>query len=1248
MPWNLNLGDASWLWPWPGAAKDNQPKTGEKRPRSDDDQRDPKRQNKGPDQEVAKDKFARVRAFYRKPKPSQVAQRDRELTRRARKRWEVDIDPGKKHFTDRYNSFQSLLDSETMTLDKILNTIFSPQERQLLIPANRQLRPRVAEIQKQNQQTYLALLNSRRFKAWTSEHEPDLALKLTLAYFGLPVEPLSADTYYQLRDGVSDDDDEELPALMPAKRNLRFANKYSTQMYGRDAMRKPDRDLERYYHFDELKAGPSYSRFDNLQDNLSPPLGLRGGGDDDDEDEDDDDDEDDLDVLRDSLARRVRFLKNSDMPLYGYQGKVWFQLDSFASIIDAVDRLLGLDNRAGVTYTLRIRDRNKPRDPWEKKTISCKGVGNFSADFTLWGWALKHLAKSSNKMDKILFVSGPSDPEPSHWEPKDEHRVLKLSLEWKQLPEANRQDVAYIRMPEKRIVPNIHFTNQYGPWMEHACRVLAAGRIPHRPGRPAIPDAFITLKDTSTPLGTYGGLGFLPQLWGEMVESWKENAKKTVVLEAISASWLSNRFWIFVPGSSHPSARDFHIAHDTLDGESASVSVASSILSAVHLSLSQDSISKLKEIEVHLPGDEILAGLEGETTLVIPVSAAEVTKKSQHQAAEDVTARLLEWKAWLLGKKAFFPAKNGLQMFPQFISLRPVFTDNTIRDKISGSATRWEPLACTLAEFRATVEELCTGKKSKPGRATSSITIEQTGIGPDGGREPLEEGNPSFVIGSQVDEAGWRHICNFIVVPDVVVSMRKPQDEPIIFGSLVQQPFGYRDIYQTPFKELYKDLKEDEYPAATHYYDWQMWEQNPSGSTKLRTLPPGEDKALPHAIESNPTPGFQEDFEVPKERPQKKSTQVPFAETPSYKPRTDVKVRLVDPKPDFMRDKSLTDLQKSIKMREYSYDHPLNVQMTKAVPVHAPPEDKILRVGGTNTPLVSLAVLTPSETRWHQRAYLNLRNILLNRNQACPFPGCDHVYPTAEPEQLESHLKEAHTATAIRENCPFCDTEFFHQWNRNQRIKHFATDHGDILSPKSPGKVNNPKPTTALEDEEQWKFCARCGRDHSRLNKVLDRKHHDKVCYPGATLVYDLQDRLPEWQVCASCGDRYPAGAKEEHDKAHNPGEHADGPYCEKCGLPLGRYNKPYRDKHCTLCYGYGKEDLDCCPWCGNNLIGSVDQALEHTNECEERPEGAKPVNPPTSGIMWEGEREEGEPRQIGPEEAEFFGITTRPKEGRR
>src|SRR5206468_2178257 len=87
---------------------------------------------------------------------------------------------------------------------------FSPHERSLLIPVDKGRNPALAKIQKANAKTYEALLKSKRFQGWREvrdegdegdeealaegsqwkDDDDDFALKLTMCWFGLPVEPL--------------------------------------------------------------------------------------------------------------------------------------------------------------------------------------------------------------------------------------------------------------------------------------------------------------------------------------------------------------------------------------------------------------------------------------------------------------------------------------------------------------------------------------------------------------------------------------------------------------------------------------------------------------------------------------------------------------------------------------------------------------------------------------------------------------------------------------------------------------------------------------------------------------------------------------------------------------------------------------------------------------------------------------------------------------------------------------------------
>ena len=83
-----------------------------------------------------------------------------------------------------------------------------------------------------------------------------------------------------------------------------------------------------------------------------------------------------------------------------------------------------------------------------------------------------------------------------------------------------------------------------------------------------------------------------------------------------------------------------------------------------------------------------------------------------------------------------------------------------------------------------------------------------------------------------------------------------------MFGDLnTEQPFGYRDIYQTPPSLLYQDLDQDNIPASQRHYDWQMfgenvtpqlkpvqpWQPQPVSKAKLADFPlkPPARKKLP-------------------------------------------------------------------------------------------------------------------------------------------------------------------------------------------------------------------------------------------------------------------------------------------------------------------------------------------------------------------------------------------------------------------
>ncbi|KAK3321846.1 hypothetical protein B0H66DRAFT_638371 [Apodospora peruviana] len=265
-----------------------------------------------------------------------------------------------------------LLKSETVTIDGILNKAFSPFERELLGPAQKSRNPALVEIQAQNKKSYSALLN-------------DLAFKLTLAYFGLPVAPMTIDFQQQWvgYGEVDDVDEHDLDLDEPPGGYLHFLNDYHERMSGKNDFRMPDRLLEKYHAFEGIHMVPS-----GRGSGLSATLGLRGG----------DGTFDDISDRNDGAT--ATDLDDKWLDLCGYQGLVWFRLDSLDTFVDAVDRLLGLDNRAGAAYTISAINLVKLNSEAEREFLVrnsrrystwCQGVGDYSQDSPAWQWILDEL-----------------------------------------------------------------------------------------------------------------------------------------------------------------------------------------------------------------------------------------------------------------------------------------------------------------------------------------------------------------------------------------------------------------------------------------------------------------------------------------------------------------------------------------------------------------------------------------------------------------------------------------------------------------------------------------------------------------------------------------------------------------------------------------------------------------------------------------------------------------------------------------
>ncbi|KXX81078.1 hypothetical protein MMYC01_202773 [Madurella mycetomatis] len=241
-------------------------------------------------------------------------------------------------------------------------------------------------MQKENVQLYRELLRSGRFEGWKGESE-DLAFRLILAWFGLPVRPLK-DGDGELDDGADDKEDDGSEEEDERVGDLGWLDCYTK----RGRVSDEEETSGSVSHNLSLRGGafggvvmssvlreiqPRGTATSGRLSRWSATPGL-------------------LALLETFLGGDIVSVKERWIPPYGYQEIVWFRIDKFYNFVDAVGRLLCLGNRAGVMYSLYLLDKRKTYESGVERdeflqdegnnglTIWCAGVGDYSNDHLAW------------------------------------------------------------------------------------------------------------------------------------------------------------------------------------------------------------------------------------------------------------------------------------------------------------------------------------------------------------------------------------------------------------------------------------------------------------------------------------------------------------------------------------------------------------------------------------------------------------------------------------------------------------------------------------------------------------------------------------------------------------------------------------------------------------------------------------------------------------------------------------------------
>ncbi|KAK7417823.1 hypothetical protein QQX98_004297 [Neonectria punicea] len=106
------------------------------------------------------------------------------------------------------------------------------------------------------------------------------------------------------------------------------------------------------------------------------------------------------------------------------------------------------------------------------------------------------------------------------------------------------------------------------------------------------------------------------------------------------------------------------------------------------------------------------------------------------------------------------------------------------------------------------------------------------------------------------------------------------------------------------------------------------------------------------------------------------------------------------------------------------------------VPTSAPPKEHFLRTS-RNLPMVSKSVLTGTDVDRLAGTLWNERGAYLGRQRICPYAYCDFKYKLNDPAAIEKHLRERHRSS----KCLWCDIPMFEHWNYEEKMKHLRTHH---------------------------------------------------------------------------------------------------------------------------------------------------------------------------------------------------------------
>ncbi|KAK1254727.1 hypothetical protein MKX08_008722 [Trichoderma sp. CBMAI-0020] len=1155
----------------------------------------------------------------------------------AQERIDLGVSPNDEKWNDTYRMFEDLFADEDTPIGEILASKFTQHEIRLFMLYTSKV---LKAIQDDNTARFNALLQTR-----LQDAAPEIITKLTMLYFGLPIEPIDfslTDMTYKMEirepdspQSVGDrplqfltahkqrnwgdesliekeDQSHPLPTQLPQKLlSSLFADFFSyaplqksmieqesdnTMLRLRGGELDEDNDWEHpgdNNDWEEDDGADSYAasssedgsedvdakegKAKKSQSRQTSKGSNKVGGDTASDNEAGDDEKSDAECNEDSAHVLPDSKRDNFITLYGYQGSVTFVPGNQPTYEEAIRRLLSLGPQDTTTFYILHFAKN------------CSLVDDISDTFPFnsSSASLEYISKQDLTLQPSFFIKLGDDDVPDHWEPSEAQLACEVSRviwnhhEDKALEPASEStgpvSSCYLEFPTPDYFPTSRGKVNSWNFDQYSAYVRAAFEVLLGPPLGPFHHALFHMHHPSIDYSTSPEYGFPAIKNSDMNKLSDFFGEDTLELRCTRLD-DKNEVVFALPSYYN---NDFRLGRISCS-EDETIEALKTIRQIMSGAFGEET-QRLRHVRLLHGGDTF-----GPETDRNQKSYSIQLNNDGPEDSETSNASVLS---------EFF-ADGGA-----FALLYPEWEEDATSLSIvepngHGEAepcVQMPPLSSTVEEFRNRVFELMQLTGYAPSHAMrvrsgkSFISIQPL---PEDGCILAEENAPCFFIGSNTTDEEWFKIRARIATPKATVRIMYSGKWDWNWGAGGQKPSLWGPRYGRMAEA-----------QATKQQKKVSWAE--------------EAELIPDSVTTGSLDSDRTRASVENDGPVAVS-HLDWAQLQSRKMKA---------ASDSEKRQKTYATQPSIFDRYRLVPWPANSGIR--IPTNAPPFEHMLRTG-PRMPLVSKAILTPTEQGELQRVTWDLRNLCLNRAVRCPYDGCSYSYTLNDETAMRKHLKACHTAR----KCMWCDETIYEHWDTTRINRHIREKHRDELMEAlgvsqaairrfdKEGTISVPlrrvqkylgrsaldlasehavcetHNSPEAQSDKARGFCDRCGRSRTYYTNI-EQVYHRAHCLPG---IFNGANCT----FCTVCGKSVWLSAADAHKSGKSDGQlthcshnvdDTNGPHCSRCGFNMSRLPQNGRDQHQKRCRGFGALSGRFCLYCGEEFRNTETQVDWNRNK---------------------------------------------------